>query len=143
MLEEAATETEATFGAMDEPWGKYLRLEINGQSDGNTRAVRGPALNGVDLPGNGGPGAIGIFRVVTPGPVLDGTSTPIHGDGFTMAVEFSTPMKSESLVSYGECSQPGCAHHTDELPLFEKKEWRVDWRTKAEVEKHLEKVETF
>jgi len=143
MLDAAARETERDFGALDKPWGSYLRLQINGESDGNTAAPRGTALNGVDLPGNGGPGAIGIFRVVTPGPRLDGISTPIHGDGFTMAVEFSTPVKVKSLVSYGDCSQPGCAHHTDQLPLFEKKQWKDVWRTKPEIEAHLEKAEKF
>jgi len=143
MLDAAARETERDFGALDKPWGEYLRLQINGQSDGNVLESRGPALNGVNLPGNGGPGAIGIFRVVTPGPRLDGISTPIHGDGFTMAVEFSTPTKVKSLVSYGDCSQPGCAHHTDQLPLFEKKQWKDVWRTRTEIEKNLEKTETF
>jgi acyl-homoserine-lactone acylase len=143
MLDAAAAETEKSFGAVDKPWGDFLRLQINGESDGNTAAPRGAALNGVNLPGNGGPGAIGIFRVVTPGPVKDGIATPIHGDGFTMAVEFSTPTKVKALVSYGECSQTGCAHHTDELPLFEKKEWRDVWRTKAAVEANLERRESF
>lgn len=143
MLDEAAKETEATFGALDKPWGEFLHLQINNQSDGVTSVPRGPALNGVDLPGNGGPGAIGIFRVVTPGPRVDGISTPIHGDGFTMAVEFSQPIKAKVLVSYGDCSQPGCAHHTDQLPLFEHKQWRDVWRTRADVEAHLERAETF
>jgi acyl-homoserine-lactone acylase len=143
MLDQAARETETTFGRLDKPWGEYLRLQINGQSGGNTAEARGAPLNGVNLPGNGGPGALGIFRVVTPGRLLDGTATPIHGDGFTMAVEFSTPMKVKSLISYGECSQPGCAHHTDELPMFENKQWRDVWRTRAEVEKNLERAEKF
>ena len=97
----------------------------------------------MDLPGNGGPGAIGIFRVVTPGPIQGGTATPVHGDGFTLAVEFSQPMKVKALVSYGDCSQPGCKHHTDQLPLFEQKQWREVWRTRPEVEAHLERREAF
>jgi hypothetical protein len=74
-------------------------------------------VDGIDLPGNGGPGTIGIFRVVTPGPVQNGTATLVHGDGFTLAVEFSQPIKVKALVSYGDCSQPGCKHHTDQLKL--------------------------
>jgi acyl-homoserine-lactone acylase len=143
MLDEAARETEENFGALDKPWGSFLRIQLNNQSDGVTSIPRGPALNGVDLPGNGGPGAIGIFRVVTPGPRVDGTSTPVHGDGFTMAVEYSNPIKAKVLVSYGDCSQTGCAHHTDQLSLFEHKQWRDVWRTRAEVEKNVEKRETF
>jgi acyl-homoserine-lactone acylase len=143
MLDAAAAETERDFGSLDKPWGSFLRLEINGQSDGNVLHPRGAALNGVDLPGNGGPGAIGIFRVITPGPRLDGISTPVHGDGFTMAVEYSSPPRVKVLVSYGDCSQPGCAHHTDQLPLFEHKQWRDAWRTRAEIEANLDKRESF
>ena len=143
MLDDAANATEKLYGAMDAPWGKVMRLQINGQSDGNIAAERGPALNGVDLPGNGGYGNLGVFRVVTYGPLQDGIKTPIHGDGFTLAVEFSKPMKVKSLVSYGECSQPGCKHHTDQLPLVEAKQWRDVWRTRSEVEKNLEKREVF
>ncbi len=148
MLDAAAEELEKQFGAIDKPWGEFLRLQINDQSGGTgnpalSSAQRGAPIDGIDLPGNGGPGAIGIFRVATPGPVQNGTSTPVHGDGFALAVEFSQPMKTKSLVSYGDCSQPGCKHHTDQLPLFEQKQWRDVWRTRAEVEAHLERKEVF
>jgi acyl-homoserine-lactone acylase len=143
MLDAAAEAVEKDFGAVDKPWGDFLHLQINGQSAGAAAGPRGPALNGVDLPGNGGPGAIGIFRVVTPGPVKDGIATPVHGDGFTIAMEFSQPIRAKALVSYGDCSQPGCAHHTDQLPLFEKKQWRDVWRTRAEIEAHLERKDVF
>ena len=143
MLDAAAAETVKLYGALDTPWGKVMRLEINGQSDGDLAAPRGAALNGVDLPGNGGYGNLGIFRVITWGPLIDGIKTPVHGDGFTLAMEFSSPIKAKSLVTYGDCSQPGCAHHTDQLPLFENKQWRDVWRTRAEVEAQLEKQETF
>lgn len=144
MLDAAAEDVITAFGALDKPWGSYLRLEINAQSAGAAAAPeRGPALNGVDLPGNGGPGAIGIFRVITPGPIQDGTSTPVHGDGFTIAMEFTQPIHAKALVSYGACSQPACAHHTDQLPLFENKQWRDVWRTLPEIEANLDHKEVF
>ena len=143
MLDAAAEATVKEYGALDKPWGEYLHLEINGQSAGAAAGPRGAPMNGVSLPGNGGPGAIGIFRVVTSGPIKDGYTTPVHGDGFTIAMEFSLPIKAKALVSYGDCSQPGCKHHTDQLPLFEKKEWRDVWRTRAEVEANLERKDTF
>jgi acyl-homoserine-lactone acylase len=144
MLDAAAEATVKSYGSLDLPWGNYLHLQINNQSAGAAASAdRGPAMNGVDLPGNGGPGAIGIFRVITPGPVKDGVSTPVHGDGFTIAMEFTQPIHAKALVSYGDCSQPGCAHHTDQLPLFAKKQWRDVWRTRAEIEANLEKREAF
>jgi acyl-homoserine-lactone acylase len=99
MLDAAAEATLKTFGQLDKPWGDYLRLQINAQSTGDTHIPRGTALNAVDLPGNGGPGAIGIFRVVTPGPILNGASTPVHGDGFTIALEFTTPIHARAFSS--------------------------------------------
>ena len=144
MLDAAAAAVEKQYGALDKPWGEFLRLQINAQSSGAATAVnRGTPLDRIDLPGNGGPGAIGIFRVVTPGPIQDGTATPVHGDGFTLAVQFSQPMQVKALVSYGDCSQPGCKHHTDQLPLFEQKQWRDVWRTRPEVAAHIERREAF
>ena len=119
-----------------------MRLQINGQSDGHLDEARGPALNGVDLPGNGGYGNLGVFRVVTYGPLADGIKTPIHGDGFTVALEFSTPIRAKSLVSYGDSSQPGSLHHTDQLPLVAREQWRDVWRTRGEIEAHLERRES-
>jgi acyl-homoserine-lactone acylase len=144
MLADAADETEKTYGAIDAPWGKVMKFEINGQSDGNTAADRGPALNGVSLPGNGGYGNEGVFRVITWGPMIDGRKTPIHGDGFTIAVEFAkTGVHAKTFVFYGESSQPGSPFHTDELPLAEKKQWRDVWRTHAEVAANLSSKDTF
>ncbi|MBS1875992.1 MAG: penicillin acylase family protein [Acidobacteria bacterium] len=144
LLDAAAEALEKKYGALDKPWGEFLRLQLNQQSAGPAAAAkRGAPLNGIDLPGNGGPGAIGIFRVVTPGPEQGGTATPVHGDGFTLAVEYSQPMKVKALVSYGDCSQPECKHHTDQLQLFENKQWRDVWRTRKAVEANLERAESF
>ena len=144
MLADAADETVRLYGSLDRPWGDVMKLEINGQSDGNTAADRGPALNGVSLPGNGGYGNLGVFRVFTWGPLLDGKKTPIHGDGFTLALEFTKPtVKAKTFVFYGESSQPGSPFHTDELPLMEKKQWRDVWRTRPEILANLSSRETF
>ena len=144
MLDDAAIETVKLYGAIDTPWGKVMRLQLNGQSAGDTKAVRGPALNGVDLPGNGGYGNLGVFRVFTYGPLLDGIKTPVHGDGFTIALEFAKPaVKAKTFVFYGESSQPGSPFHTDELTLMEKKQWRDVWRTRPEIEANLSSKDSF
>ncbi len=144
MLADAADETEKVYGAIDRPWGEVMKFQLNGQSDGNTTAERGPALNGVSLPGNGGYGNLGIFRVITWGPLKDGIKTPVHGDGFTIALEFTKPsVRAKTFVFYGESSQPGSPFHTDELPLAEKKQWRDVWRTRAEVTANLSSRDSF
>lgn len=145
MLDAAYDDTAKTYGAPDRPWGEVMKFEINGQSDGNTSAERGAPINGVSLPGNGGPGNLGIFRVITWGPMVNGTKTPVHGDGFTVALEFTkTGIKqAKTFVYYGESSQPGSPFHTDELPLAEKKQWRDVWRTRKEVMANLSSREAF
>jgi acyl-homoserine-lactone acylase len=47
-LEAAAAKVEATYGTLDIPWGKVFRLRYGG----------------LDLPANGGPGNLGIFRTI-------------------------------------------------------------------------------
>ncbi len=143
LLDEAAAETVKLYGALDTPWGQIMRLQLNSQSDGNVTGHRSPPLNAVDLPGNGGYGNLGIFRVVTYGPLQDGTKTPVHGDGFTLAVEFTTPVHAKSLVSYGDSSQPASPHHTDQLPLFRDKQWRDVYLTHTEAATHTEHRDTF
>lgn len=143
LLDEAVDETTKTYGAVDRPWGEVMRFQINGQSDGNTAADRGAPIDGVDLPGNGGYGNLGIFRVITFGPMKDGVKTPVHGDTIVMAVEFTSKPHAKVFVSYGNCSQPGCKHHTDQLPLMRDKQWRDLWLSRKDIEANLELRDTL
>ena len=56
-------------------------------------------------------------------------------------VEFSTPVRAEALLGYGNWSKPGSKHVDDQLPLASKKEmrpvWPV-WRARNEIEANLE-----
>jgi len=124
-LSQAAKELVSLYGKMDIPWGEINRLKI-----GN-----------VNLPGNGGPGSLGIFRVVSYYPKADHTATAFFGDTFVAAVEFSTPVKAQVLLSYGNASQPHSSHKGDQLRLFSQKQLRPAWRTKKEILQHLEKKE--
>jgi acyl-homoserine-lactone acylase len=126
-LVEAARKVEATHGRLDVAWGEVYRLR------------RGDA----DLPANGGPGALGIFRVVGYSGDEDGRFRAVVGDSFVAAVEFSNPLRASVLIGYGNASQPGSPHLTDQLPLFSRKELRPAWRTRPEIEAHLEAREVF
>ena len=53
-------------------------------------------------------------------------------------VEFSTPIKAVGLMSYGNASQAGSPHRSDQLKHLSEKTLRTLWTTRAEVEKHLE-----
>ena len=126
-LDDAAQETQKQFGALDVPWGKVMRFQ----------------WAGVDLPANGGFGNLGIFRVITFGPLHNGTRSQVHGETYVAAVEFSKPMKASVLMSYGNSSQPGSPHQTDQLPYLVRKELRNAWRTRADVEANLEQRIAF
>jgi acyl-homoserine-lactone acylase len=121
-LDEAAKQTIAESGAIDVEWGKVMRLQ----------------LGGVDLPANGGTGNLGIFRVITFGQMHDGVRSQISGETWVSTVEFTNPPKARVLMSYGNSSQPGTTHWTDQLPYLTRKELRTPWRTRAEIEANLE-----
>ncbi|MEK7404710.1 MAG: acylase [Acidobacteriota bacterium] len=128
MLEAAAEEVEKKYGRLDVPWGEICRLR------------RGD----LDLPGNGGPGdPLGIFRVVGYAPTKDGHFEAVAGDSWVAAVEFANPVRAMALVTYGNSSQPGSRHLTDQLPLFANKQLRPVWRTRKEIEAHLEDRTVF
>jgi acyl-homoserine-lactone acylase len=144
-LDAAATETLKDFGALDVAWGKVMRFQINNQSDGSTTHARTAPIDNVDLPGNGGYGNTGVFRVVTFG-ALDPTTktrTPVHGDGYVALIEFTTPVHAMMSLSYGDSSQPGSPFHTNQLQLLEDKKMRPALLTHKEVEANLSSKESF
>jgi acyl-homoserine-lactone acylase len=122
-LGEAARATVRDHGALDVPYGDVNRLRFAGK----------------DLPGNGGAGdPFGIFRVAYYSPDQDGKSVIRAGDTYYQVVEFSKPVRAKVLTAYGNATQPGSPHVGDQLELFARKEMRDAWRTRAEVEAHLE-----
>jgi acyl-homoserine-lactone acylase len=147
-LDAAATETMHDFGALDVPWGNVMRFQINSQSNGVTTGIganRSSPIDGVDLPGNGGYGNIGVFRVVTFGPLdaASKTRTPVHGDGYVAAIEFTSPPHAMMSLSYGNSSQPGSKFHTNQLPLLESKKMREALLNRKAVEANLSTKEVF
>lgn len=119
----AARATIKDHGALDVAYGEVNRLRYAGK----------------DLPGNGGAGdPFGIFRVAYYAPGKDGKASIVAGDTYYQAVEFSNPVKAKVLIAYGNATQPGSKHKGDQLELFSKMEMRDAWRTRAEVESHLE-----
>jgi len=125
-LETAANKVKAAFGTIDIAWGQVARLRY-----GNS-----------DNPANGGPGGLGIFRVVEYGQTKDGHLQAGFGDSFVSIVEFSNPVRARVLLTYGNASQKGSPHAGDQLELFSKQELRPAWRTRREIEANLEARES-
>jgi acyl-homoserine-lactone acylase len=126
-LESAVADLEGRGLGPDVPWGDVYRLR----------------RDGLDLPGNGGPGSLGIFRVTGFAKGEDGRFEALGGDSWVAAIEFSQPVRAEVLLGYGNWSQKGSSHRTDQLALYASKQLRPAWRTRADVERHLERGETL
>jgi acyl-homoserine-lactone acylase len=125
-LEAAAAEVEMRYGAIDVPWGEVYRFR------------RGD----VDLPANGGGGQLGIFRVMGY-TAQQGKMVAASGDTYVAAIEFTRPVRARVLIGYGNSSQPGSPHLADQLPFLANKELRPAWRTRKEIEAHLEERKAF
>lgn len=109
-LEAVAAEMEKTYGTIDVPWGDVFRL-----SYGN-----------IDLPGNGGPDPLGIFRNLYFSPQSDGKFKSELGDSYVAAIEFSNPVRAMALTSYGNATQPKSPHVGDQLKMFAEKKLRPE-----------------
>jgi acyl-homoserine-lactone acylase len=117
-LDTVAVRVETRYGALDVPWGEVHRLR----------------RDDVDLPSNGGSSFLGIFRITDHAPAGGGRFAAVGGDTYVAAIEFSTPVRARALLSYGNATQPGSPHRTDQLRLYAEQRLRPVWRTRAEVE---------
>jgi acyl-homoserine-lactone acylase len=126
-LDAAAGRVRERRGDVAVPWGDVYRLR----------------RDSVDLPSNGGTGALGIFRVTNMENARDGKLAAVGGDSYVGVVEFGSPLRARTLVGYGNASQPGSPHRTDQLSLYARKELRTAWRTRAEIEANLKARERF
>jgi acyl-homoserine-lactone acylase len=121
-LKAAVAETVKLYGAVDRPYGEVSRFQIGD----------------VNLPANGGMGNLGIFRTITWGPMKDGERIPLAGETWVSMVEFSRPMKAMGVMSYGDSSQPGSKHNSDQLKYVASRTLRTLWVKRPDVEKHVE-----
>lgn len=120
VLEQAAGRVRAAHGALDVAWGDVARMRVGKY----------------DLPANGGPGGLGIYRVLSLRQGADGKQAAVHGDSFVLAVEFRNKPNARVLLAYGNASQPGTAHAGDQLELMAQKKMRPVSRSLPEVLKH-------
>ncbi|MDC0234852.1 acylase [Candidatus Marinimicrobia bacterium] len=125
-LKSAAESVIKTYGQLDVPWGEVYRL------------IR----DDVNLPANGGPGdPYGLFRVTNFAPIKDNRFMATGGDSYQAVIEFGDKPKAMALLSYGNASQKGSKHRTDQLKFYSEKKMRPVWRNKKEIEQHLELIE--
>ena len=124
-LEVAASEVKSDYGSLDVAWGDVHRLRIDD----------------VDLPANGGPGKLGVFRATSFIPDGDKHFRAAAGDSFVALVEFSQPVRAMVLLSYGNSSQSGSPHRSDQIGLYSQKRLRRAWLARHEIEENLARRE--
>lgn len=127
MLKEAVAKTRELYGAIDRPYGEVSRFHIGD----------------VNLPANGGFGNTGVFRTITWENMKNGERIPRAGETWVSMIEFSTPMKAVGVMSYGNSSQPGSKHNSDQLHFIASKTFRTLWVNRADVEKNMEERMAF
>lgn len=127
-LKAAADAVVARHGRIDPAYGEVSRFA---------------AGDAVSVPGHGGLGGLGLFRTISWGPWTGATRTPAAGETWVNLVQFTTPMRAIATMSYGNSSQPGSPHRSDQLALLGEKRFRPLWLTREEVERNLEKRETY
>lgn len=126
-LKVAAEEVMRLYGVLDVPYGDVFRFN------------RGKT----EVPGNGGAGRMGLFRTVTFGKTEGSKRYPTHGETWVCAIEFSAAQKAGCLLSYGNASQPGSKHQDDQLQHLSDKKLRPIWRSRKDIEAHLESRENL
>src|SRR5579875_21792 len=124
-LEAAAETLLGAAGSLEVAWGDVWRLR------------RGD----IDLPASGVRDPLGSFRSLWALPQEDGRFAAVGGTSWVAAVEFTTPLRAQVLVAYGNWSRPSSPHYGDQLALYARKEMRPAWRERAEIEAHLESRE--
>jgi acyl-homoserine-lactone acylase len=116
---DAVRQTATRFGSWDVAWGDVHRIR------------RGS----VDEPASGCPGALGCFRVLNFSPTDDARRAAAGGDGWVLAVEFTSPPRAFSILAYGESLKTDSPHHDDQAALFARGEVKPVAYTRADVER--------
>jgi acyl-homoserine-lactone acylase len=126
-LKDAAADCKKIYGSLDVPWGDVFRF---GSGTG-------------DVPGNGGPGRLGVFRTIDYTRKQGDRYYAAHGETFVCTIEFATRQQAQCALSYGNSSQTGSPHLEDQLKLMTSKTLHPVWRDRKEIEQHLEQKETL
>ena len=128
MLKSAAQAVIARHGRLDPRYGDVSRFSA-GES--------------ISFPGHGGEGGLGLFRTISWGPWQGDKRAPEAGETWVNLIEFSTPMRAIATMSYGNSSQPGSSHRSDQLEALSEKRFRSLWLTRADVERNLERRDVY
>jgi acyl-homoserine-lactone acylase len=128
MLGDAAIDVRKQFGSLERPYGDVTKYHAGD----------------VSVPAGSGSGSIGIFPSMIFGRFdKEGIRDAVSGETWISMVEFTTPLKAEGLMTYGNSTQPGTKHRSDQVALLGARKLRTLWMTRPEIQKHLEGKTTY
>ena len=123
----AAAQVEQMYGSLDVAWGDVFRLR----------------RDTVDLPASGAGDDLGSFRVLN----FERAGNQLcRLRAVTRLLRWSSSAGHcvrLTLLAYGNSSQPGSPHRTDQLALFARRELRPVWLQRAEIQAHLKERKRF
>ena len=119
----AIEETVTRFGAWDVAWGDVHRVR------------RGA----VDVPVGGCAGALGCHRVLNFRTDDDGRRRAVGGDGWVLAVEFTSPPRAYSVLAYGQSSRVASPYYADQAALFARGEMKAVAYTREDIVRAAER----
>ncbi len=126
-LEAVAGRIKEQAGTLAVPWGDVYRIDYNG----------------IELPGNGSSGYLGVVRVAWPDRTENGITTIGGGDSWVGIIEFGERLRAKVLLSYGNSSRPDSKHNGDQLQLFSERKMRDAYYYRDQLLKHLDYKEVL
>lgn len=103
------------FGTALVPWGEIARHQRPSERDGQTPSDARPSL---PLP-TANAGQVGSIFTAGGSPVAGSKKRyAASGHGYVSVVEFGNPIRSLSIIPYGQSGDPASPHFFDQAPLF-------------------------
>jgi acyl-homoserine-lactone acylase len=127
VLEGVAAQTQLLYGKLDVTWGEVVTMQQG--------KYHQPAI--------GAPGELGSLRVLNFKTNSEQKYEVNFGDSYITAIAFSDPIQAQTLLVYGNASQPQSPHLGDQLSLYGKNQLRPVWRQREEILAHLELQEVL
>ena len=138
-LNKAAKKIKGLYGDWKHPWGKVHQLQrIPDQPDVQHAGIR---LNGTDrrLSIAGTPGPLGIIYTVysTPEiPIVRPERYAVVGASYMSVVEFSDPVRCQSVLPFGVSGRRTSPHFFDQAELYATRKFKPAWFSQEEVAGH-------
>jgi acyl-homoserine-lactone acylase len=117
-------------------WGEINRIQRTQSGGEEPFSDTKPSF-----PVAGGPGAEGIvFNFYVRPAEGQKRRYGVAGHSFVSVVEFGPEVRTQSVLVFGENSDPASPHYLDQTKLYANQQFKPAWFTRADVESHAERT---